>query len=227
MSAVKNEKSVGLDEMATTSTLNASGFAEIPTGGGIGHSDTDLTTAPNDSAEIPTGGRIGHSDTDLTTVPSDPSTPVALPGKPRRSTRGSACLNPFKTVEDFQDFELRPGWRPGAEPGVDPTKADGGHASVPALSAPCEITVVNFSQTDITVHHLNNDNLAEFLSIPQPEWATCRWINVNGLSWDVIQALGQHKGLHKLAVEDLMNRNRTKAEWYGYRFLLSDCLEQC
>lgn len=87
---------------------------------------------------------------------------------------------------------------------------------MPSLSAPCEITLVDFSEAHIAVHQLNNDNLVEFLKIPQPKGATCRWINVNGLSWDVIQALGQYKTLHKLAIEDIMNtRNRTKAEWFA------------
>lgn len=64
----------------------------------------------------------------------------------------------------------------------------------------------------------NNDTLEPFLKDPQPKWVKCRWINVNGLSWDVIQVLGRHKNLHKLAIEDIMNtRNRTKAEWYARR----------
>ena len=51
---------------------------------------------------------------------------------------------------------------------------------------------------------------------PRPDWAVCRWINVNGLSWDVIKLLGNDKGLHRLAIEDLLNpRNRTKADWYS------------
>ncbi len=46
--------------------------------------------------------------------------------------------------------------------------------------------------------------------------ATCRWISVNGLSWDVIKLLGNHKNLHRLAIEDLTNqKNRTKADWYS------------
>ena len=54
------------------------------------------------------------------------------------------------------------------------------------------------------------------MDLPRPEWATCRWININGLSWDVIQLLGNDKGLHRLAIEDLLNpRNRTKADWYS------------
>lgn len=103
----------------------------------------------------------------------------------------------------------------GAEPGVDPSKPDGGHASMPTLSAPCTITIVDFSHERLSIRKLDNETLATFLSRPQPDWVTCRWVNVNGLSWDVIQALGRHKNLHRLAIEDIMDtRNRTKAEWY-------------
>ncbi|KAL0473966.1 hypothetical protein QR685DRAFT_569966 [Neurospora intermedia] len=59
------------------------------------------------------------------------------------------------TVDDFQDFDVGgPGWHPGAEPGLDPRKADGGHSSMPTLSVPCDITV--------------------------PEWVKCRWISLLG-----------------------------------------------
>lgn len=66
------------------------------------------------------------------------------------------------------------------------------------------------------MYELDNDELAEFLKQPKEDWVVCRWININGLSWDVIRVLGNHKGLHRLAVEDLMNtRNRSKADWYN------------
>lgn len=54
------------------------------------------------------------------------------------------------------------------------------------------------------------------MKVPRPNWAACRWININGLSWDVIKLLGNDKHLHRLAIEDLLNpRNRTKADWYS------------
>ena len=54
------------------------------------------------------------------------------------------------------------------------------------------------------------------MKVPRPDWAACRWININGLSWDVIKLLGNDKHLHRLAIEDLLNpRNRTKADWYS------------
>lgn len=131
----------------------------------------------------------------------------------RRFTR----TNTFKNIDDFSEFETEHrGWRPGAEPGFDPYKTDGGHASMTKLQQPCDITVVDFSHGDIEVNHLTNDTLPPFLKVAQPEWSKCRWINVNGLSWDVIATLGKYKRLHKLSIEDIMNtRNRTKTDWYA------------
>lgn len=159
---------------------------------------------PPDRLDAP-GSRLSRSDSFL---PSDIRPSLSIK---RRNTR----INSLRAVQDFGVFENRPGWQPGAEPGVDPSKPDGGHASRPTLSAACEITVVDFSQDDISIRRFDNESLISFLKLPAPKWATCRWINVKGLSWDVIQALGQYKKLHRLAIEDLMNtRNRTKADWY-------------
>jgi Mg2+ and Co2+ transporter CorA len=61
---------------------------------------------------------------------------------------------------------------------------------------------------------MDNAQLIGFLQEDQEDWIKCRWINVIGLSWDVIQALGKYKKLHRLAMEDLVNtNNRTKADW--------------
>ncbi|CAJ2506769.1 Uu.00g079550.m01.CDS01 [Anthostomella pinea] len=143
------------------------------------------------------------------------------PGIRRRNTRS----NTFVTIDDYEDYERRPGWQPGAEPGLDPSKPDGGQDSMPKLHAECQITVVDFSQNDLKVQELDNAGLIDFVKAPQPSWVKCRWINVNGLSWDVIQALGNYKNLHRLAIEDIMNtRNRTKADWYAnHAFLILTC----
>lgn len=109
-------------------------------------------------------------------------------------------------------------WQPGQEPGIDTSSAHEGQppAGPPGLHEDCEILVVDFSQDRVVLHRLDNKSLATFMEDPKPDWAACRWINVNGLSWDVIKLLGNDKGLHRLAVEDLMNtKNRTKADWYS------------
>ncbi|PMD41351.1 cora family metal ion transporter-like protein [Hyaloscypha variabilis F] len=129
----------------------------------------------------------------------------------RRQTRANTGLT-FRTVDATP---LRPSWHPGQEPGLDPSKPNGGRPHTPDLHEECQITVVDFSEDNIDVHDFDNDGLIAFISKPQESWIKCRWISVNGLSWDVIQALGQHKKLHRLALEDLTNpNNRTKADWY-------------
>ncbi|CAI9633095.1 unnamed protein product [Alternaria burnsii] len=104
---------------------------------------------------------------------------------------------------------------PGAEPGVD-TKNETEAANYHHLYARCQITVVDFSDERVECHELDNDTLEDFLNYPKEDWVACRWINVNGLSWDVIRTLGNHKQLHRLAIEDLMStQSRTKVDWYS------------
>jgi len=65
------------------------------------------------------------------------------------------------------------------------------------------------------MEELDNGTIQAFLDTPRDERHACRWINVNGLSWDVISAIGKAKRFRRLAVEDMINRkNRTKADWY-------------
>ena len=126
----------------------------------------------------------------------------------RRPTRSN-------TVRRYQSPTRNPFEEPGAEPGVD-TQKEATTSEYSHLNQHCEITVVDFSDERCDSVELHNDNLEEFLCKPQEPWSQCRWINVNGLSWDVIRILGNHKSLHSLAIEDLMNtRGRTKADWYS------------
>ncbi|KAF4461771.1 Mg2 transporter -like [Fusarium albosuccineum] len=189
----------------------------------------------NVSKDGDTGRHVRYNlSVDTQNVSQNLSPPQATPVRPTRSDtevhremnfspsllrRRVTRAQTFKTVEDYDEFDTtfsaRPGWQPGSEPGYDPMLPDGGHASMPTLSAPCEISVIDFSQQAMVKRHFDNEGFINFLDEPKEEWAKCRWININGLSWDVIQAVGNKKGLHKLALEDLMQiRNRTKADWY-------------
>ena len=129
----------------------------------------------------------------------------------RRKTR----VETSQTNRTVNETHGRPDWHPGQEPGLDPSKENGGRPDVPSLHAECQITIVDFSEDDMEMHDFGNEAMIEFIQKPQEDWIKCRWISVNGLSWDVIQALGKYKGLHRLAIEDLMNtNNRTKADWW-------------
>lgn len=116
-------------------------------------------------------------------------------------------------------------WQPGLEPGIDTSDpaphfhTQSSHLDeldIQDLNTRCEITIVDFSPDKMEMYELDNDELEGFLKQQREDWVVCRWINVNGLSWDVIRVLGNHKGLHRLAVEDLMHtRNRSKVDWYS------------
>ncbi|KAI9678664.1 MAG: hypothetical protein M1817_005721 [Caeruleum heppii] len=112
----------------------------------------------------------------------------------------------------------RADWHPGQEPGIDTSTPDGGQhrTQLHRLHQDCDITVVDFSEAKMKMRHLTNATLGPYLKDERPEWVRCRWINVNGLSWDVIKSIGSDKGFHRLAIEDLTNtNNRTKADWYS------------
>ena len=127
----------------------------------------------------------------------------------RRPTRSNTAKT-YKPQRPGQD------WHPGQEPGIDTASTAPQPSLTPNLHAQCDITVVDFSPDDIRLRHLDNETLPNFMDLPRPEWATCRWININGLSWDVIKLMGNDKRLHRLAIEDLLNpRNRTKADFYS------------
>jgi len=129
-------------------------------------------------------------------------------GLQRRTTHSS-------TIRNYHaDAPNRPQWEePGAEPGIDPTRDALSHFSF--LQQPCQVTLVDISEERILRHEFDNDGLISFLQQPREEWVGCRWINVNGLSFDVIRALGSEHKLHRLAIEDLLStEGRTKADFY-------------
>jgi hypothetical protein len=171
----------------------------------FGTEDLESRLSPN--SPKPDTSRIsveGHS------IRSEPSSAHKAPSILRRANRSKTSAT-FRTVDAVN---FKPNWHAGQEPGLDPSKPNGGRTTTPMRHEECQITVVDYSETDIEIHEHDNASLVKFLDKPREDWAKCRWINVNGISWDVVQTLAQHKRLHTLAVEDVINaNNRTKADW--------------
>ncbi|KAK4989109.1 hypothetical protein LTR66_006534 [Elasticomyces elasticus] len=120
-----------------------------------------------------------------------------------------------KAERPYMRRPYRPDWHPGAEPGLD-TQKDDVEPHLADLHANCEITVVDFSPEQIAQYEVTNQTLPKFLDTPRADWVSCRWININRLSWDVIKLLGNKHSLHSLAIEDMVNtKSRTKADWYS------------
>ncbi|GME26679.1 putative family metal ion protein [Neofusicoccum parvum] len=193
-------------------------FYSPPAAGGSHSLNTLNTSSPYDveAQKSPRSPRTSRSRRESA------ASPTATGAEARYSVDSStvAQRRPIRsnTVKHYRSSPTpRPVWEaePGAEPGIDTAKTEAEHRHA-HLHEECTITVVDFSDEYMEQHTLNNQTLKEFLERPREDWADCRWISVNGLSWDVIKTLGNYKNLHRLAVEDLMNtRGRTKADWYS------------
>lgn len=152
------------------------------------------------------------------------SDPLPLsPTSPRGGTSSPRCSidtlhrRPTRsnTVRNYPAAGPDPGERgPGAEPGLDTTAEEPDYIH---LDEDVQVLVVDFSTDRCQHHQLDNTTLKRFLDQPREDWVECRWISVNGIgNYDVVRAIGNHKKLHRLAIEDLMNnRGRTKADWYS------------
>ena len=82
--------------------------------------------------------------------------------------------------------------RIGAEPGIDPRHASA-NAHYGHIRQQCVIEIVDYSVTKCSVGRMTNRQLIKMLGTPdaakREPWARVRWINVGGISWDVLSAL--------------------------------------
>lgn len=177
-----------------------------------------------------TQGRTrGRSATSTTATAAQPNIEEVLSPTYSRSSTDTNLrrrVTRSNTVRHYQS-PTRATWEePGAEPGVD-VKNEEAAARFAHLRQQCDITVVDFSADRIQTYQIDNDTLQEFMKKPKDDWVECRWVNVNGLDFDVISELTTHKQLHRLAIEDLMTgrEQRTKVDWYSDQaFSKWDCL---
>lgn len=119
------------------------------------------------------------------------------------------------------------GWSPqlGSEPGLDSStyaEANEGLESQLDDKEEISITIVDYSSKDLARHEVNPSIFDSFLGDnPKPDWATCRWIYINGIDQKILRSLGSNFDLHRLALEDVLeSRGPVKADWYeGHLFV--------
>ncbi|KAG0211138.1 hypothetical protein BGX28_008448 [Mortierella sp. GBA30] len=83
-------------------------------------------------------------------------------------------------------------------------------------SGAVDVTVMDLSQKQYLKRQgMNNAEFLQWIKTPRPYWSKVRWININGMSWDVIKEISTKYDLHHLAVEDLLHvPQRTKVDVY-------------
>ena len=82
--------------------------------------------------------------------------------------------------------------RHGGEPGVDPRR-ESDNLLYGDVHKNCKIEIVDYSAIRHHAREMGNEEFVELMEddnawAPQP-WVKCRWINIGGVSWDVIKAL--------------------------------------
>jgi hypothetical protein len=87
--------------------------------------------------------------------------------------------------------------RLGAEPGVDPRRHSA-FATYGNVRQKCVIDVIDYSSLRCSFGRMTNSGFINFLHNDQASarepWVKVRWINVGGISWDVISALALKYG---------------------------------
>ncbi|KAJ7201401.1 hypothetical protein GGX14DRAFT_656755 [Mycena pura] len=118
----------------------------------------------------------------------------------------------------------------GAEPGVDPRRASM-EMQYRAIHRDCTIEVIDYSAVSCKFAEMRNAEFVQWCGSPKSErqsWVKIRWINITGISWDVVKALSfKHDSawaeLHPLALEDVLHsrpENLSKAEYFLHHLFL-------
>ncbi|KAJ6489813.1 hypothetical protein C8R45DRAFT_991870 [Mycena sanguinolenta] len=114
----------------------------------------------------------------------------------------------------------------GDEPGVDPRRA-GADAQYGGIKQDCVIELADYSAVRSSFRRMTNREFVDLLADPaasaREPWVKVRWINIGGMSWDVMKALSLKSDLHPLALEDVFQahpRARSKADYYAQHLFL-------
>ncbi|KAJ7193572.1 magnesium transporter [Mycena pura] len=114
----------------------------------------------------------------------------------------------------------------GGEPGVDPRRANA-DAEHGMIKEECAIELADYSALRTRFRRMDNREFVDLMSDPNASqrepWVKVRWINIGGVSWDVIKAVSIRYDLHPLALEDVFHgqtRARSKADYYTQHLFL-------
>ncbi|KZT39500.1 hypothetical protein SISSUDRAFT_1020114 [Sistotremastrum suecicum HHB10207 ss-3] len=185
--------------------------ADIHTQGGLQTPALD-TVRSNSTPELPTGNL--SPDQTLTNVPRLHSPPGTPPAR-LRSKSSSHRRPPHISTNSGLDHEGA-----GAEPGIN-VRHSSSDVAYGHIKERCVVQVIDYNSRKANFKTLDNEGVRTWLFSEEgqrPPWAKVRWINVAGISWDVVSCLGLNYDLHPLALEDVLHERsqaRSKADYYS------------
>ena len=138
--------------------------------------------SPNSRRPAPGGGAVSE--------PTPVRTTFMTPGD-----RFRASVKKVMAMRKTSSIIARRGV--GAEPGVDPRRASA-NVAFGHIRQQCLIEIVDYSTMRSSFGRMSNNEFIKLLadanaSEPEP-WVKVRWINVGGISWDVISAMALKYG---------------------------------
>lgn len=150
--------------------------------------------APSPAVASPTSPKLARQRTQGS-MDSNASVP-SIDTLGRRRTARHSRSNTITAYHEPDHITEHEHFQPGAEPGVDTSAEDDKIPShLKKLKNDCEINIIDFSDENVSRVRCDNQSLAQALEIPRGDAFPCRWISVNGLSWDVIRLLGNKYNL--------------------------------
>lgn len=171
----------------------------------------DLKSSSKSSTKSPVKPNVDHILHHAYTTPGD---------RFRATVRKVITLN--RTTSSM--MLLRPGI--GAEPGIDPRRASA-NINYGSIKQRCIIEVADYSTMRSSFGRMTNREFVKMLRDPSASrrdpWVRVRWINIGGISWDVISALALKYDIHPLALEDVLSQrqhSRSKVDYYPQHLFL-------
>ena len=86
----------------------------------------------------------------------------------------------------------------GAEPGIDPRR-DSAELLYGHIHQECTVEIMDYSAVRSSVGRMTNEEFIELMQDPiasaTEPWVKVRWINIGGVSWDVMKAVSIKYGL--------------------------------
>ncbi|KAJ7773670.1 hypothetical protein DFH07DRAFT_1057199 [Mycena maculata] len=191
----------------------------------------------------------GSSGTDAPEVGETPTSPISTNGTANGLRSGSSLKSRSKRVPHLADAlpERRPiekfrstvnkvitmrrsmtilsSFGAGAEPGIDPRRASI-EMQYRGLNQDCFIDVVDYSAVSYSCLHMRNATFVDWCTSTRSKrkpWVKVRWINIAGISWDVIKAVSLKHDIHPLALEDVLHMrpdNLSKADYFTQHLFL-------
>ena len=106
---------------------------------------------------------------------------------------------------------------PGAEPGVD-VRRDSAYLSYGHIRQNCLIEIADYSSVRSSFGRMTNLEFINFINSPaaseREPWVKVRWINVGGISWDVVRALAVKYGTPDLHPPPCVRGSRAASQTF-------------